>query len=576
MVIIMERYQKTIAVAALMLVFSAWFVRNTSHDLPLVFQKDLLAHDESSNSVVAANVTRKFFPPMVRVNPLATEQGNWMEGPYWQHIPPLFAYVPYLFFQLDGQVTIEVKRLSYAFVTLLTGLLFIFSVYKYRESLLAALAGTAAAIFWVNTPFPHELITGYAFGASDIVLAFTVVCAFAGIIWYLRDGITLSADRQKVLYDTLKLGLIGMVVALPIMAKNLLGAIPAATYFILLIWDSTILFRRGTAASDSSPRIGEVRRGRFLVSASSFIGILALYFLPLYFASPQTFKNEIIVSFLHLQNLEGWGRPWHWYLSNYLPQRYLLGWTWVYYAGLIFALIYNIKAKVRITSRVALVWFVWNLVAISLVTSKVPNFIYQSYLLSLYAIVYSLFVFARSMTTKQSGLWVRLPRLASEARRFAIVLLAFIFLVTGYEGVRFAQAFYAERASAYNYQTEHERFYQLAERLRDTGLNTEDLVIINNPPNDCWERYYVLFLTGSESKTLLEMNFNTLTYSSINQKYRAVYFVDPSFVIKKIQSEELKGILDANAASIQQDIARIKKDKTSCQWLVPDAILNAP
>src|SRR3989344_5947442 len=124
MVIIMERYQKTIAVAALMLVFSAWLVRNTRHDLPLVFQKDLLAHDESSNSVVADNLTRKFFPPMVRTNPLVDEQGNWMEGPYWQHIPPMFAYVPHIFFEIDGHVTIEVKRLAFAFVTLLTGLLF--------------------------------------------------------------------------------------------------------------------------------------------------------------------------------------------------------------------------------------------------------------------------------------------------------------------------------------------------------------------------------------------------------------------------------------------------------------------
>src|SRR3989344_6576258 len=122
------KYRKALAVLVLCLAFSTLFIRNTKNDFPLIFKKDLLAHDESSNSVVAANVTRKFFPPMVRVNPLITEQGNWMEGPYWQHIPPLFAYVPYLFFKLDGQVTIEVKRLSYAFVTLLTGLLFIFSV----------------------------------------------------------------------------------------------------------------------------------------------------------------------------------------------------------------------------------------------------------------------------------------------------------------------------------------------------------------------------------------------------------------------------------------------------------------
>src|SRR3989344_4719736 len=146
----MEKYRKTIVVVILMLVFASLFLRNTRSDFPLIFKKDLLAHDESSNSVVAANITRKFFPPMVRVNPLVEQQGNWMEGPHWQHIPPLFAYVPYVFFQIDGQVTIEVKRLAFAFVTLLTGLLFIFGVYNYKKSLLAAGAATISAILWVN------------------------------------------------------------------------------------------------------------------------------------------------------------------------------------------------------------------------------------------------------------------------------------------------------------------------------------------------------------------------------------------------------------------------------------------
>src|SRR3989344_1261084 len=197
----MARYQKQVAVTILMLTFSIVFVRNTRSDFPLIFEKNLHAHDESSNSVVAANITRKFFPPMVRVNPFVEEQGNWMEGPYWQHIPPLFAYVPYVFFQIDGQVTIEVKRLAFAFVTLMTGLLFIFGVYKYKESLQAATAATIAAIFWINTPFTHELITGYAFGVSDIVLAFTIVCSFAGIIWYLRtEG---SEERAKYSYSKL-------------------------------------------------------------------------------------------------------------------------------------------------------------------------------------------------------------------------------------------------------------------------------------------------------------------------------------------------------------------------------------
>src|SRR3990167_10848016 len=127
----MNKHSKLIVVTMFIMIFATWFSHNVKSDLPLIFQKDLRAHDESSNSTVAANITRQFFPPMIRVNPLDEKQGNWMEGPFWQHIPPLFTYAPYVFFTLDEQVTIEVKRLSYAFVTLLTGFLFIFSIYKF-------------------------------------------------------------------------------------------------------------------------------------------------------------------------------------------------------------------------------------------------------------------------------------------------------------------------------------------------------------------------------------------------------------------------------------------------------------
>ncbi len=480
-----------------------------------------------------------------------------MEGPYWQHIPPLFAYVPYLFFKLDGQVTIEVKRLSYAFVTWLTGLLCIFAVYRYKKSLLAALSATIAALFWINTPFTHELITGYAFGVSDIVLAFTVVASFGAIIWYLRG----QGAGDRVQYPLWKLALMSAIVALPIIAKNLLGAIPPATFFALLIWDHRSLNKKVATA------------------VLNFLGLLLIAFLPLYFSSPETFKKEIIVSFLHFTNLEGWDRPWHWYLTNYLPRRYLFGWTWVYYGGLILASIYNIRLlmtkktsrPVRVTIAISAIWFFWNLVGVSLVTSKTPNFIYQSYLLSLFFIVYSLLVSISNVVRDRS------QRILKEGfgAKLGMVVLAVSILVTGYEAVRFVQVFHAQRAQAYNYQSEHEKFYQLAENLRDKGLDTRDLVIINNPPDDCWARYYILFLTGTEAKTLLEMHFNSVSYESIKKKYRYIYYVDQNFDIWDLDNPTLDQILIQNKLELDQEIQRIKKDQQSCQWLVPDSILNS-
>ncbi|HEX9503380.1 MAG TPA: hypothetical protein VF974_03630 [Patescibacteria group bacterium] len=549
----MQRYQKPIVVI-LCLIFITLFLYNTKQDFRLIFKKDLLAHDESSNSVVAANITRKFFPPMVRVNPLNEQQGNWMEGPYWQHIPPMFAYVPYLFFKLDGQVTIEVKRLSFALVTLLTGLLFIYSVYQFRKSLVAAIAATAAAIFWIGTPFTHELITGYAFGVSDIVLAFTVVASFGAVLWYLA-----KEKETRLDYPGWKLVLIALIVALPIIAKNLLGAIPAATFFILLLRDFRTINKR------------------VLFASITFVAILASYYLPFYISSPETFKNEILVSFLHFKKLEGWNRPWHFYLTNYLPQRYLGHWTWWYFEGLIFGLgIWTLKSKIwdrkdKILLGLSLGWFVWNLIAISLVTSKVPNFIYQSYLLSLFFIVYSLCLVLKQLFP--SPLW---RGIKGGGGIIILGMLTVSFFVTGYEIVRFAQHFKFMRAQAYHYETEREKFYQVAEKMRQSGVNAKDLVIVHISDNDCWARYPILFLTGAESKTLLEMHFNTVPAVRIQKKYNKVYFLDKDYSFREFNINSLSSILSASESEIQANIIRIKKDKTSCQWLVPDPILNAP
>lgn len=566
----MNKYSKPIVAAIFMLIFATWFSHNVKSDLPLIFQKDLHAHDESSNSVVSANLTRQFFPPKVRVNPLTQQQGNWMEGPYWQHIPPLFAYVPYLFFQIDGQITIEVKRLAYAFITLLTGLFFIWIVYRYSKNLLASAAASIAAIFWINTPFTHELITGYAFGASDIVLAFASVLALGGLLDYLSSG--------------KRLILTAFFVALPIMAKSLLGAIPAAAFLVILFLENKKFTRQ------------------FWKGLGWLAVFLVIYYLPLFISSPTTFKNEIIVPFLHGGNYEGWGRPWHFYLTDYLPQRYLFGWTWWYFLGLILAIGISIKylvykdKKIQTMLWLSLGWFVANLTAVSLVSSKTPNFIYQSYLFSLFAITLALLSWFDR--------W-RLEQLDSKILKYslaAVLLIAILF--TGRSYWRFVNLFQAQRTSAYNYLTEPEKFYEVGEWMQKFGVNQRDLTVVRVSDNDCWLRYYILFLSGAESKTLLEMNFLPREYGAqVKQKYARIFLVvnksEPVPIglppyqrtqldnysiigfdmnnLSDIQVRDLiSAFVQAHANDIAADILRIKADKTSCQWLVPDAILNAP
>ncbi|OGE83889.1 MAG: hypothetical protein A3B10_02045 [Candidatus Doudnabacteria bacterium RIFCSPLOWO2_01_FULL_44_21] len=538
---------RTIGFLILCLLFTAWFVRNTKIDLPLIFEKTIHGHDELSNSAVAANTTRKFFPPMVRINPLEEKPGNWMEGPFWQHIPPLFAYVPYIFFQLDGQVTIEVKRLSFAVLVLLTGLLFIAVVYLFSKNLATAFLATIAAIFWVNTPFTHELVTGYAFGVSDIVLAFTSVGAFGGLLWYWN-----FEKFTRLQYPIRKVCAIAALVSLPIMAKNLLGAIPAAIFFVTLLWDYK--------------KFGKM----FWLSSLSFLGLLAIYYIPQYFSSPETFSRELGIAFFHAKNYEGWGRPFYYYLTDYLPNRYLFKFTWIYYLGLILTALTwkfaKMDRKLKILLVLSLGWFLWNLIAVSLIESKIPNFIYQSYLFSLFAV---LLIFA-PLTNK---LLEKLISLNLVKKIMPVALLISV-LGTGLAASKLFDAFKFSRAWAYNYSSKLEQFYQVGESMRLAGVDQRDLTIVKVSDNDCWARYYIIFLTGAESKTLLEMYFLNPTNEDITAKYRKIYLVD-SFGYEQIKFDQLAQYISSQQPQLLSEIERIKKDKSSCQWLVPDEILNS-
>jgi len=575
----MKWQNKTIGLISLLLLCSGLFFGVVSSDAPLIFKKDLLAHDESSNSVVTSNITRKFFPPMVRTNPLVEEQGNWMEGPYWQHIPPLFAYVPYVPFLLDGQVTIEVKRLSFAALIWLTAILFIFSIYKFSKSLLATVAATVASVLWFWTPFTRELITGYAFGVSDIVLSFTVVAAFSAILWYVKDEKTVRLN-----YPWWKIVLISAIAILPVLAKNLLGAIPAAIVLGLLIRDFGLT-------------------KRFWQGMSAFIGVALLYYIPLFVSSPETFMAEVLVAFFHNSDYEGWGRPWHYYFTNYLPNRYLFNWTWVFWLGLVASSLTLFKLKLERTTKILLglplLWFVWNIFAVTLIESKIANFIFQSYLLILFAIVFSVVVLT------QFGL-KRLPSLnltdaiASYRRGVLIVVMILSVVFAGVSFVDLVKTAQAMRGNVYTYSTERERFYQTGEELRDAGFTSKDIVIARVSNNDCWLRYNILFLTGAEAKALLEFNFG-FNAEVVKQKYSRMHFIinkdNPfshsqaerielvnfsqlTFNLSSMSVEEIELAINLfvlhHADDIEQDILRIKKDLTSCQWLVPDPILNAP
>lgn len=493
------------------LLFFSIFINILNKDWKFISQKVLRGHDESVNSVVAANITRKFFPPMVRVNPLFDEPKSWMEGPYWQHVPPLFTYIPWPLFKLDGFVSIEMKRLAYALVLFFAGILFMGTVYYFERTYVTLLSATLASIIFINTPFTKLLISGIAFGASDMVLALSLVCSFCVILWYLQKP---RITRNK--YTYLKLIFISILISFPIEVKNLLGAIPPTTFFLLLLYDQ-----------------GAINL-KFILSLISFLSVIFVYFGTFYISSPATFLSEIYVPLAHFGNFEGWARPWYFFITDYIPNLYLGSYSLFFTFSLILGFYLIIKKKIQGKKRklliLSLLWFIWNLISVSLIQSKAPNFIYQTYIFGLFFSVYSSLLILsklsiyRIILRKVESLRINY-KWKSSLVYLLIIVIAMIFIK---EGKDFITNISIVRAEPYQYNYLEEDFYKFGESMQKAGYGTSDIFILNATPFDCFFRYYLLFLTGAEARTFDEV-YDNVNISDFKARYKKLSLVIGKF-----------------------------------------------
>jgi hypothetical protein len=492
------------------LMFCLAFALVMVRDWHKIATRDLRAWDESAASTVAANLTRRAFPPMVRINSLLDElgerkfSGSGMEGPYWQHKPPLFTYIPLPLFAVDGRVSLEMKRLAYAIVLLISGICFIVAVSQFEQSRLANAAAAFAAILWIRTPFTRGLISGTNFCASDTVLACTVVLCLWALLRYLEQP---PADR--IGYSTGKVALIGAIVALPVVAKSALGLIPATTFFVILLWDQKKL------------------NLKLVISCLTFVGVIFCLFAPLYLSSPGTFRHEIGVPLRHMGNYQTWGRPWHFFVTNYLPNDYLGKQTFVIYAAFLFSLGLMLLDRLKGRSRTVMVvcggWFAWNLIAVSAITTKAPNFVFQSYLPGLFFCIYGPARWLEMNAGPSRILENALAKLQRELKLVTVVLS--VLTLVGF--ALLASRIHHSRTAPYAYKSAHELFYQFAEAEQARGVNTGDLFILDSSGEDCWFRYYILFLSGAEARTLSEVLAYDVAAKDVQAKYSKAHFVLP-------------------------------------------------
>lgn len=500
---------KEMIVICALLVLSGIFLYSVNKNWDTIFKKVLTGHDQHLNFTVSANVTRQFFPPMVRVNPFVETIENWTEGPYWQHIPPLFVYVPLPLFIIDGQITIETIRFSYLLLILFGGYLLIGGIYYLGLSYRTIVAATIASAFVITNKFSWQIISGYGFGVSDILLEFTVIASFVAISSYI-----IRSKSERKLFSTRSIILITIITTLPLLVKNVLGAIPLATFLIIILYDERKFNKRIIFACLSSSLLIIVHYGLLFLS------------------SRQTFIQEIVVPFKHFDNFENWARPWHAFLSDYLPHRYL-GDLFPYYIvaiciGIIFIILMKNKIEyksLRIIS-LAIIWFIANLVAVSLVTSKVPGSIYQTFILSLFfifSIIFEILIQIPYWKKINKKILIFYSKHRKLIYHFYGSITIIVLIVVGVYAIKTFVKIKVTRFTPYNYVSQEENFYQFAEIARNEGIDKRDIVIFKATSNDLWFRYYVIFLTGAESRKFSEV---VSKYQVSNfQKYRNVYFV---------------------------------------------------
>jgi hypothetical protein len=108
----------------------------------------------------------------------------------------------------------------------------------------------------------------------------------------------------------------------------------------------------------------------------------------------------------------------------------------------------------------------------------------------------------------------------------SLVFLFFaLIFITVYKYINLVYKIPATRAAQYNYNSEHEKFYQFAEIEQKNRVNIKEIFILNSSQNDCWFRYYILFLTGAESRTFDELLKYNPTANTLQTKYNKLFFV---------------------------------------------------
>jgi 4-amino-4-deoxy-L-arabinose transferase-like glycosyltransferase len=309
-------------------------------------QVDLTLWDEVVHANVIKHLAEDCCTPRLLTATPGTDFDNWTNSTVWLHKPLLPFYISALSYKALGQTVLAMRLPALLFFQLLVTL-----TYVIGRRYMQGWVGLGAAALVAFNPFSFELVQGRQFsGFPDILFALCMLAAVALILEILRR------PAQSLFFC------FGTVTALAYFCKDALAIAPFGVLLVLLVWR-----QRGIPSL-------------YKISLATVTFLIPVVGISLYVAHrfPLEYGYSQRLQFAHLwTSVEGWGRPWDYYLTVYLPGTVwpamigplVIVWFW-------YSLLYGLINFRRDPSWLVLILFIAAFVVpLSFGVTKVPNFV---------------------------------------------------------------------------------------------------------------------------------------------------------------------------------------------------------
>ncbi len=330
------RFRYELILAALIICSSVLFFRNLG-------QPNLTMWDEVVHANVIKNLAGHCCTPTLLTQNWGANYQDWTNTTVWMHKPLLPFYISAVFYKIHpGTLAIRLPALI-CFELLL---LLVYFIGRRYFSPATGLAATALLAFNI---YSYQLVQGTEFsGLGDLGFAFFVLCGVAAMLENFRNP-------KKIWFV-----LLGISITLAYFFKGGLALIPFGILGLITLWQEKFI----TAIKNTALAIVV-----FLIP----VGLVSLY-LSHRFGIFYSYEQHMQMAHLW-QAVEGWGRPWDYYLTIFGPA--ILG-AWIM-PPFLFSIFYNLfnfkkHRQLFVFTAIILAYFI----PLSFAISKVPNFIFTT------------------------------------------------------------------------------------------------------------------------------------------------------------------------------------------------------